>query len=299
MPPGITRAQILTDPKSLDEALGNEFLRLVLFDEHGMPFNLTGGQTGPAGATGPAGPRGDTGPQGPKGDTGNTGSPGPTGNPGPQGPVGPAGPQGPKGDQGVKGDTGEPGQPGPKGDKGDTGNTGGQGMQGPKGDTGFIGPQGPKGDKGDTGASGAGLLAVQMKRGTSGTFSGTIPAGGSLPLSDGSGGFMVITFTPAVDCWWEVHGLIGLLQKQDAAYHPCYGTLDCIPQDEDASPGVAARLTQHSGVNTDANRVLSDMFKLKAGIAYTARLGLSSAGGSWRYYMAENLLHIRGKAWAR
>jgi len=154
MPPGITRAQIVTDPRMLDESLGNEFMRLVLFDENGNPFNLVGGETGPPGPMGLQGPPGDPGAKGDKGDTGATGSPGPTGPPGIQGPQGIKGDKGDKGDLGPKGNPGEPGPQGLKGDKGDTGNTGSQGLQGPKGDTGFIGPQGVKGDKGDKGDQG-------------------------------------------------------------------------------------------------------------------------------------------------
>jgi len=162
MPPGITRAMILTDPKSLDEALGNESMRLVLFDEHGQPFNLVGGETGPAGPMGPAGPRGDIGLKGDKGDKGDTGSPGAKGDTGVQGPAGPLGPAGSVGPAGPKGDPGEPGQTGAKGDKGDTGNTGGQGLQGVKGDTGFVGPQGPQGPQGPEGPQGASALAIPI-----------------------------------------------------------------------------------------------------------------------------------------
>ena len=148
MPAGVTNAIVLP-PGTREAALGQEYMRLALFDQDGNPMNLVGGERGPQGDTGPMGPPGPKGDKGDKGDTGATGS------------------TGAKGDQGIQGIQGLPGIAGPKGDKGDpgltgnTGATGAQGAQGPKGDTGAQGPQGiqgvagAKGDKGDTGATGA------------------------------------------------------------------------------------------------------------------------------------------------
>jgi len=126
MPPGVTRAQILTGPKALRESMGNEYMRLVLFDEDDNPFNLTGGETGPEGPMGPAGPRGDTGLKGDKGDKGDTGSPGAKGDTGAQGPTG------------TKGDKGDPGNTGPPGEQGDPGTPGEQGPEGPAGQSASI-----------------------------------------------------------------------------------------------------------------------------------------------------------------
>lgn len=154
MPAGITRAQILTGSGALNESEGQEFMRLVLFDDEGQPFNLVGGQTGPQGLQGLRGADGPQGLKGDKGDKGDRGDVGPSGVKGDRGDVGLQGLKGDKGDLGPKGDVGEPGPPGLKGDKGDTGFTGGVGLTGPKGDTGFIGPQGLKGDKGDQGVQG-------------------------------------------------------------------------------------------------------------------------------------------------
>lgn len=154
MPAGITRAQILTGSRALNESEGQEFMRLVLFDADGQPFNLVGGQTGPQGLQGLQGQNGPQGVKGDKGDKGDRGDVGPSGLKGDRGDAGPQGLKGDKGDTGLKGDVGEPGPPGLKGDKGDTGFTGGVGLTGAKGDTGSIGPQGVKGDKGDTGATG-------------------------------------------------------------------------------------------------------------------------------------------------
>lgn len=154
MPAGITRAQVLMGSGALKESEGQEFMRLVLFDDEGKPFNLAGGQTGPQGPQGPQGEVGPQGPKGDKGDKGDQGDVGPYGLKGDKGDVGLQGPKGDKGDIGLTGAVGPQGPQGPKGDKGDTGFTGGVGLTGPKGDTGFVGPQGPKGDKGDKGDTG-------------------------------------------------------------------------------------------------------------------------------------------------
>jgi len=118
-------------------------------------------------------------------------------------------------------------------------------------------------------------------------------------IGDGGAGTMTIGFTPAVDCWWEVTGNIGIVQKQDAAYHPAYGVLVLNVADEDGIATVGWRLTQHSTVDTDAGRLMNGLFKLKAGIAYTASVGINPAGGTWRYYQTSTLVYIYGKAWGR
>lgn len=94
MPAGITRAYVLTDPRSLVESEGQEPMRLVLFDANGNPINVGAGATGPQGLQGPKGDMGEPGPQGLKGDTGDIGITGPQGIQGLQGPAGPQGVQG-------------------------------------------------------------------------------------------------------------------------------------------------------------------------------------------------------------
>lgn len=176
MPTGVTKAIVLVEgDRTKPEAENQEYVRLLLYDEIGEPFNLVGGATGPRGPQGIPGSPGDSGPKGVKGDKGDTGSPGAKGDIGSTGPQGSIGPQGPKGDlgpiglrgdpgidgpHGAKGDKGDPGVsniPGPQGlqgPKGDTGLTGTSGLQGSKGDLGAPGPQGPKGDQGNTGSQG-------------------------------------------------------------------------------------------------------------------------------------------------
>lgn len=287
MPPGITRAQILTDPRTFDEVPGNEYMRLVLYDAHGVPFNLTGGETGPAGAMGPAGPRGDIGLKGDKGDKGDTGSPGPTGGPGMQGSVGAVGPKGDKGDLGAKGDPGEPGQTGPKGDKGDTGNTGGQGLQGIKGDTGFVGPQGPKGDKGDVGSPTLfcqSLVCTANAYRTS-SFNGTVAYHvPEITATMGNPTLSIVVPAQSVPFWLEASHQNGLIRKDDAAYHYLYSGLRLTPADEDDLTIIKQVTTQHSSVDQFMSVQTTKRFRCKAGQAYTIQ-GIMGGGngGIWNY----------------
>jgi hypothetical protein len=194
MPAGITKALILTGPKALVEAEGQEFMRLVLYDQNGNPLNLVGGEQGAQGPQGVPGAVGPQGPQGPQGLQGSTGSPGAKGD---IGSVGPQGPQGPKGDigntgvAGPKGDTGEPGQQGSTGLKGDTGPIGPagiQGPQGPKGDTGLPGPQGNQGIEGPVGLIGPkGDTGVQGPQGIQGAAAPVIPVVTALPANPANG----------------------------------------------------------------------------------------------------------------
>lgn len=300
MPPGITKAVVLTDPRALDEAMGNEFMRLVLFDDNGQPFNLVGGQTGPQGPMGPQGangPQGLTGPQGPKGDQGDVG---PSGVKGDRGDIGPQGPKGDKGDVGPKGDTGEPGAQGLKGDKGDTGFTGGVGLTGPKGDTGAVGPQGPKGDKGD---AGGGLLACLTHNGNQEAYSASIDLAGGANTAyvfvDATN-VMQIIYTPPVNVWAEVKAFLGYVKKVDSAYHYLAASLMIVGDvDEDGIGSVTELATQHAAVNLFESRVPSREFKLLGGKQYQFRVQLSGQGGVWQYYRGKSQLYMSLKAWAR
>src|SRR4051812_4396578 len=57
-----------------------------------------------------------------------------------------------------------------------------------------------------------------------------------IPIADRTGAGSInmrLTYTPPVDCWWEINGNIGIVQKIDAAYHYAYGTLQLAPADVD------------------------------------------------------------------
>lgn len=190
MPAGITKAIVLTGAHGRKhQAENQEYMRLVLYDEEGLPISLTGGAQGPQGPQGVPGPSGPQGTQGPQGGQGSTGSPGPkgdTGFPGPQGTTGPAGPKGDVGVQGLKGDIGVPGAQGLKGDTGNTGATGPAGIQGPSG------PKGDKGDKGDTGFTGG-----QGLQGDPGPTGPTGPTGPQGPAGTGSSATALVAALPS------------------------------------------------------------------------------------------------------
>ena len=110
-----------------------------------LKAELTQGEKGDTGATGPQGIRGLTGltgPQGPQGERGLTGE------------TGPQGIQGLTGARGATGLTGSTGSAGPQGAQGIQGLTGPQGERGLQGDAGPTGPQGPQGETGPRGLTG-------------------------------------------------------------------------------------------------------------------------------------------------
>ena len=104
-------------------------------------IELTPGEKGETGETGPQGEKGETGEAGSQGEKGETGETGP---------------------QGEKGETGETG---PQGEKGETGETG---PQGEKGETGETGPQGEKGETGSFDASALENYVTKVELGTFG-----------------------------------------------------------------------------------------------------------------------------------
>lgn len=133
--PGPLVAQL---PAGFDPATspGSYRLMVLALDKKGRPkldagsfdqFDITIGDPGPKGLTGPVGPAGIMG------DAGLPGAPGPSG---PQGAAGAAGPQGPTGGAGPSGAMGAPGPTGIQGPAGATG---------PAGSVGPMGPQGPMG----------------------------------------------------------------------------------------------------------------------------------------------------------
>ena len=244
---------------------------------------------------------------GPKGDTGATGA---------------QGPQGVKGDQGIQGSTGAQGIQGVKGDTGDTGPIGPAGAvevyeqpDAPPADTeegviwidtdavapipaqGPIGPAGPQGVKGDKGDPGS-MIDAQRKVGTGSGYQ-AIGSGETIYLGPGAVNPMRLSFTPAVNCWWEVEATVGILQKLDAAYHYAYVYLLLNPADADGQTEFRMIETQHSGVQQYTSRNPSTIYKLNAGIAYTCTAKFEHGGGSWQHHQGNFYLWIQGKAWAR
>jgi microcystin-dependent protein len=151
---------------------------------------------------------------------------------------------------------------------------------------------GPRGLAGPPG----GAPTVQRAIGKSATYA-TYTA--LAELDDGAGGLMRITVTPEVASWWEVNAHIGLVMKNDAAYHYAYWRCELDPPDQDGLPGSYVIKTQHSQVQTYEHYSWSRIFRLAAGTAYTARLLIQPNGGSWNVYRDAERLAIEGKLWAQ
>jgi hypothetical protein len=109
---------------------------------------------------------------------------------------------------------------------------------------------------------------------------------------------MRLTFSPLVDCWWEVNGHFWA-QKNDAAYHYAYGLVSLAPADVDGITGAQSLVEQHSTVQIYETYIMHRIFRLVANTAYTATMQIQSQGGSYSYYRGPNHLWIEGKAWPR
>lgn len=126
---------------------------------------------------------------------------------------------------------------------------------------------------------------------TTGTF--MVDAAGVVPLA--------LTYTPPVDCWWDVTATIGIVDSLNAVYNYMYGLLDISPNDVDnEANGGYQIMTQRSDVNKYGHRKPEAIFKLAAGTTYTvsAQWVLGTVA-SWQYNQGHAYLSIIGRAWAR
>jgi hypothetical protein len=112
---------------------------------------------------------------------------------------------------------------------------------------------------------------------------------------------MRITYTPTVDCWWDVDGSVGYIYKSEitTAYQYFYVLMGLSPADaEGVSAGVGLATQYGSSGQYYSWRTLRRVFRLSANTTYTARLYCSMGGGSWGYYQHSSVLWLCGKAWA-
>jgi len=145
------------------------------------------------------------------------------------------------------------------------------------------------------------IIDVQRKNGAAEVYSGGFTTLYD-PLADRTGaGYqnMQLSYTPPVDVWWDVTGVIGIVQKMDAAYHYAYGRLALAPTDVDGVQYAHHLVTQHSAVQQFEARVVQRAFKLAAGTAYTVTLGISPGGGTWTYHCGVGHLWLEAKAITR
>lgn len=155
-----------------------------------------------------------------------------------------------------------------------------------------TGPRGPKGD------SGAGsIVSTQRKLGGAESYV-AVNYNNSATVGDGAGGLMQLTITPTQPVWWEVHAHIGIMQKLDVAYHYIYVTVLLTPGDQDAVAAARGIGIQYNGVQTYMSYDPSRIFRLAAGVTYTAGLAIGfGSGGSWQYHAGRDYLWLESKAW--
>jgi hypothetical protein len=143
------------------------------------------------------------------------------------------------------------------------------------------------------------LLAVQTQRGT---VNGYTAYGGANWIRHDGNNYLVISYTPPVDCWWDVNYNIGLVQALSGAYYYPKTNLSFFSggPDADGITSVAGQLQmQHANVQTFMSYSGSHVFKLNAGVAY--QMGVYWDGGvaSWQVHNGPEYMHIQGKAFAR
>jgi len=142
------------------------------------------------------------------------------------------------------------------------------------------------------------LLAVQSDFGANNAYSSA--PGGEYAVKN-TGVYLQIDYTPAVNAWWEVEGQI-LMRCDAAAYSGAYSSIKLIGTDADGNANPyrgSDYATQHSGVNLLLTRFPKAVFKLTAGVAYSARIRHGVDSGTWSHHMGVDYLQLLGKAYAR
>src|SRR5580765_2004514 len=153
-------------------------------------------------------------------------------------------------------------------------------------DVALTGPAGPAGGPID-----AKSIRGQYA-GAQGPFAG--PAGVQQLYCDAPGTIPLrLTFTPPVDAWLDANFLMGLVQKNDAAYHYLCGGMRLTPADVDGVNQTWHYVTQHASVNQFDHRAARRMHKLAAGTTYTLDgvVG-NSNGGTWQYWGDKEQLYL-------
>lgn len=145
-----------------------------------------------------------------------------------------------------------------------------------------------------------GILAAQRTIGANAAYR-AITTGSNLTVNAAGTSALAVSYTPPVNCWWEVACCVGIFQKTDAGYGYAYIYLALVPNDADGR-GVSSRYaieSQNPAVQTYQYRNLTQVYKLNAGVAYSCVARASIGTGTWQFNQGSTLLAIEGKAWAR
>lgn len=110
---------------------------------------------------------------------------------------------------------------------------------------------------------------------------------------------MQLSFTPPVDCWWDLRGRI-YMTKAEAAYTYTQATVQLSPADADGvSNDTEIMSGQYNGVVTYYSFKPNLWFKLAAGVAYTGVLQAFIQLGVISSYRAPGYLELLGNAYVR
>jgi hypothetical protein len=140
------------------------------------------------------------------------------------------------------------------------------------------------------------LLAVQHIEGSNNAWY-ALPAGNGQLTRVGATTPLEISYTPPVDCYWDV-SLNVMITKLDAAYHNAYATIDLSPVDLHGDSGVWQIAIQHNSVDWAWPRLPRRTFWLSRGVSYVARANYSLSGGSWQMHQGAGYLMMDGVATA-
>ena len=111
-------------------------------------------------------------------------------------------------------------------------------------------------------------------------------------MTDGAGGFMEISYTPRYNCYWLVrsntawHGISGGWQRCDHAIYISPADLDGITMGSQHAMDLYDNTTVEWRTAS-----CSTMFRLAAGIAYTAYLAFQYSSGYYQAYLSNKQYH--------
>jgi len=143
-----------------------------------------------------------------------------------------------------------------------------------------------------------GLIAVQRLLGAGAGYRAIV--NGQKFFVDAGVTPLQLSYTPPVDCNWEVHSQIGIIQALAASYFQYFVNIQLSPVDAEGSEYIQLAKTQNSAVQTFAFSDLVRLFRLRAGVAYTTWVEFIqlATAGTWQYHQSSSYLSIEGRAWA-
>lgn len=117
---------------------------------------------------------------------------------------------------------------------------------------------------------------------------------------DTAGTKLTLSYTPAVDVWWEVKFHNGQLDEQQAAQNYIYAYLIMSAGTPAIGPTTSLSISsQHVNGRRYSGLRTSRLWGLTANTAYTCQAWFNGTGGALKYYMGAEYLTLEGAAWAR